>query len=96
MSKLLSTILLFLFGFHGMAQKVVLSGTVHDVHSGEPLIGVSVFDSISGVGATTNPFGFYSITLPANTKQLRYSYIGYKTFYRDVDLTKTTSIGHIS
>lgn len=75
-----------------MSQKVVISGTISDLHSGEPLIGVSVFDSISGVGSVTNPFGFYSITLPENTPELRYSYIGYKTRYQRIDPKQSTTI----
>lgn len=90
MKKLCVIIGLISIAWVVQAQKVVISGTINDVHSGEPLIGVSVFDSISGTGTTTNPFGFYSITIPESTPTLRYSYIGYKTIYKSVDLSSTT------
>ncbi len=59
-------------------EKFTLSGTVTDVESNETLIGVNLlFPEISN-GVATNSYGFYSITLPAGTYQLRISYLGYE------------------
>ena len=45
----------------------------------ESLISATIFDSNAKKGATTNNFGYYSLTLPAGEVSLAYSYIGYRT-----------------
>jgi len=69
-------------------QKFTISGYVKDVSNGEVLIGVSILVKEMGVGATTNEYGFYSLTLPANTVTLQYSYIGYLNTTKTVSLTE--------
>lgn len=54
-----------------------LSGVVEDAVSGEKLIGVSIAATKYQSGTTTNNYGFYTITLPADSLQLHISYIGY-------------------
>lgn len=74
-------LLLFLFlfsGFGAFAQPFTISGYIEDAASGEKLIGANVLDRLSGAGAVTNDYGFYSLTLPADTIQLSFSYIGYQ------------------
>lgn len=61
------------------AQNVTLSGYIQDLDTGEPLIGASVFDTRSGKGAISNEYGFYSLTLPADSVILRASYVGYQS-----------------
>ena len=39
-------------------QQIHVSGTITDAKSGEPLLGVSVYDSLHAKGAVSNPFGF--------------------------------------
>jgi CarboxypepD_reg-like domain/TonB-dependent Receptor Plug Domain len=59
-------------------QRFTLSGTVTDSLSGETLIGASVI--VSGVlntGVSANEYGFYSITLPTGTYEVKCSFIGY-------------------
>ena len=34
------------------------------VYRKETLIGANIYDQKNGVGTTTNPFGYFSITLP--------------------------------
>lgn len=41
------------------------------------MIGVNIVESHQGQGTTTNPYGFYSITLPEGEATLRFSYLGY-------------------
>jgi len=54
-----------------------LSGMIKDALSKEPLIGAFVV--VNGVGGTTtNAAGYYSITLPADTYQIKFHYIGYQ------------------
>lgn len=66
-------------------QKITLSGFVRDAVSNENLIGATVFDPLTKQGTTTNAYGFFSITLPADTVSLLFSYIGYTTRLLTVD-----------
>jgi len=73
-------------------QAVTISGHMTDAGTGETLINASVFDKISGKGAVTNAYGFYSLTLPARSVNLRYSYVGYATQELLLPLTQDTVI----
>ncbi len=53
-----------------------VSGVVTD-EQGEPIIGVTVTIVGTKLGTVTDVDGRYSITLPKDKKQLRFSYIGY-------------------
>jgi hypothetical protein len=57
-------------GRHG---KVYLSGHVRDVSSGEPLVGVSVYDDNTGAYTVTDGAGFYRIALPVGDNTLNLS-----------------------
>lgn len=72
--------LLFILLFPGLGvaqQKFTVSGYVMDASNGEALIGATILVKETGSGVTTNAYGFYSITLPAGSVLLHYSYIGY-------------------
>lgn len=59
-------------------QKFVVSGYVKDAKTGEDLIGASVtVKEIPGIGAASNAYGFYSITLPAGQYQIISRFLGY-------------------
>ena len=60
-----------------VSRKFTISGYVTDGTSSETLIGVNIVGSHQGQGTTTNPYGFYSITLPEGEATLRFSYLGY-------------------
>jgi CarboxypepD_reg-like domain/TonB-dependent Receptor Plug Domain len=85
-------LLLLLGGFSPLfAQQVpkyTLSGTVRDADSGEELIGVTL--KISGVGGTTNEYGFFSLTLPEGDYTLTVNYVGYQTLEQPVVLRQNT------
>ncbi len=72
------------------AQRHTVSGYITDSANGETLISATVFDASFKKGATTNNFGYYSLTLPAGNVTLEYSYIGYKTFRQDFILQGDT------
>lgn len=71
------------------AERRTISGYVKDAANGEGLIGVSVYVRERSTGATTNAYGFYSITLPAGTYTLVYTFVGYEKITRTVDLNLT-------
>lgn len=56
-----------------------LSGFISDKWSGENLIGATVSLKGTGLGTTTNAFGFYSLRLPKGACQLLVSYLGFDT-----------------
>ena len=57
----------------------LVSGQVVSADDGLALPGVSVFVVGSTIGAVTDINGRYSITLPANSNQLTYSFVGMKS-----------------
>jgi hypothetical protein len=69
-------------------QKFTFSGYVKDSLSGESLIGATINIYDQGKGVTTNPYGFYSITLPQGKYSLWVSFTGYKPLRYEVNLTK--------
>lgn len=93
--RILLCFLLLLTGLSAFSQsKHTVSGYVKDESNGEGLIGVSVYVREAETGVVTNTYGFYSITLPAGSYTLVYSYIGYKKITRSVvlDTDKTIDV----
>ena len=76
-----------------LAQNSTLSGYVRDAATGETLIGanVVVVDD-ERLGTTSNLYGFYSLTLPANTYDLRVTYLGYADQRLRVDLSASCTL----
>ena len=56
-----------------------LSGYVEDAATGEKLIGAILYDPGLRLGAITNGYGFFSLTLPAGPLQVVVSHIGYRS-----------------
>ena len=77
-------------GLH--AQRVTVSGHITDAVSRETLIGSTVHALGSPDGTTSNPFGFYSLTLPAGEVVLSYSYSGYQPTELRLSLKRDTVI----
>jgi len=70
--------LLCMATFSANAQTKVISGTVTDEADGSPLSGVTVADNAQSSSTSTNAQGKYTISIPANTKTITFSYIGYQ------------------
>jgi len=73
-------------------QRVTLSGTIRSAENGENLIGVAVAIPALNTGTTTNTYGFYSISVPAGSYTVQYSYVGFSTQQQTVNLTKSTKV----
>ena len=90
-------LLLCTIPFWVQAQKHTISGYLRDASSGEPLISANVFDARTASGTVTNTYGFYSLTLPKDSVELSFSYIGYETqnqsFYLSEDKTLHVDLG---
>ena len=79
MKGLITVLLLLVTANLVKAQEVTLSGYLRDAQTGEELLYATVYVEGTLVGATTNLYGFYSLTLPKGSYQINYSYVGYET-----------------
>ena len=72
--------ILLTVGFSCFSQeKFTMNGYVKDSLTGETLIGANIQAKADSKGATSNQYGFYSITLKNGSYQLACSFIGYQT-----------------
>ncbi len=78
-------------------QQLTISGVITEQGSGETLPGVSIYCPKSQSGTTSNNYGFYSISIPADSASLIFRMIGYepiqipinsKTTRKDIRLVK--------
>lgn len=76
--KNILTLFCFLSGLSLFGQDFTISGSLRDSKSGEDIIGARILiKDQPGVGAITNVFGFYSLTLAKGEYTLIYQSIGY-------------------
>jgi hypothetical protein len=74
-------------------EEFTISGKISDAETGETLISATVFAPKAEAGTTTNVYGFYSLTLPANDSiVLIFSYIGYSDVKQKIYLTDDLTI----
>ncbi len=59
-------------------KRYSLSGYVTDAATGEALIGATVFEKGSKLGTVTNRYGYYSLTIPADSSDFEVNFIGYE------------------
>jgi CarboxypepD_reg-like domain/TonB-dependent Receptor Plug Domain len=68
--------------------RYTVSGTIRDRKSGEPMIRATVTAEGTGIGVTSNQYGFYSITLAQGTYILSFSTVGMKIRTDTVNLNR--------
>lgn len=74
-------------------QKHTISGFVHEQGSMETMIGVNVYIPEKLVGTTSNSYGFYTLTLPAQDSiDVRWSFVGFKTCQKRISLKSNQKI----
>jgi len=92
MKQFFTLITFFLLVYAAEAQqKYTLNGYVKDALNGEELIGVTVYFTQLKSGTVTNAYGFYSLTVPAGTYEVSYSFVGYKTFVNTITISENHS-----
>ncbi|MFA8300822.1 MAG: TonB-dependent receptor domain-containing protein [Hyphomicrobiales bacterium] len=69
-----------------------INGFVKDSNTGEELIGATVYVPSLKLGATTNSYGFYSISLPEGNYEFNVQFIGYDRIKRTIELKENQSI----
>lgn len=74
------------------ARRHTISGYVTDALSAETLIGANILEARRRVGTATNPFGFYTLTLPEGEVELLFSYLGYETRQERFFLRRDTAL----
>lgn len=87
-------ILAMLFSVRGVAQeRYTLSGTIKSAENGESLIGAYVIvKELKGVGAASNAYGFYSLTIPEGRYTLRVQYLGFRVSIDTVEVHRNQTI----
>jgi iron complex outermembrane receptor protein len=88
MSKRIFYIVLSLLPLFSVAQKVV-TGTVKDDKSKQPLQGASVLVKGGTSGTTTNASGEFSLSVPGDAKAITVSYVGYES--KDITIGNATT-----
>ncbi|MBK7669214.1 MAG: TonB-dependent receptor [Sphingobacteriaceae bacterium] len=92
-------LLLFLLVFKGLQaqNKFTISGYINEKGSKENLPGVTVYIPKLKAGTTSNSYGFYSITLPKDSIEVIFSYVGFKakklSFYLDKNISFNVEMG---
>jgi len=95
--KILSVLMIALLLYSGAransaAGQATLSGYIREASSGEELIGANIVVEDLNTGATSNVYGFYSLTLPQGQYTVSFMYIGYETLQKQIDLTKNVNL----
>ncbi|MFD1144887.1 TonB-dependent receptor domain-containing protein [Larkinella insperata] len=74
-------------------NRYTISGYVREKGSQEALIGVNIYLPGTSTGTTTNTYGFYSLTLPAqDSLALAFSFVGYESVQQTVSLRRNTEL----
>ena len=92
MKQLSILLLLSILSLSGFAGMVTLSGYLKDKANGEALIGATIYIPQLKTGVITNPYGFYSISVPQGTYSVNFSYIGYQTQSPQINLDKNKQL----
>ncbi len=69
-------------------KQYTLSGYIKDAASAEELLYVNVWVEPLKSGATSNTYGFYSLTLAPGAYRLTFSYLGYQSISKEINLDR--------
>lgn len=70
-----------------------ISGTITDAETGETLIGATIrVEQNQNLGAISNKYGFYSLTLEEGNYDIIIRYVGYKSLSKKVLVSKSEAI----
>ncbi len=87
--------LYFLLVFTSLySQNFSISGTLKDASNGETVIGANVYIKELNKAASTNQYGFYSLSAPKGNYTIQFSYITFKTVEQQIVLDKNININY--
>lgn len=89
MKFLLSFIFLFLASLSFTQTKVTLSGYITDSKDGEAMTDVKVYIPSLKLGALTNNYGFYSLTVVPGKYQVEFRSVTYGSEIKEIDLNQS-------
>jgi outer membrane receptor for ferrienterochelin and colicin len=92
MSKICITVLFLCIGIYSFSQRYTLSGYISDEKTNEKIIGANIYVKGTTLGTLSNPYGFYSLTLPEGKYEVSFSFVGYATITKEIDLTQDQAI----
>ena len=91
--KYFFSLFLLIFSLSVYSQNFSISGTIKDSKSGEELIGAIVtVKELPGTGVAANAYGYYSLILKPGKYTLNYSYVGYESIEKSVDLKEDMKV----
>jgi outer membrane receptor for ferrienterochelin and colicin len=73
-------------------RRFVISGFIEKDNSGERLISATVFSPHNQIGALSNGFGYFSLSLPEGETELIISYLGCQPLQKKFTLHKDTTV----
>src|ERR1044071_1084004 len=73
-------------------EKFTINGYITDAKTGEALIGATVYIKELKVGTATNSYGFYALSITRGNYTIVYSYLGYQSLEKPVEITKSQSL----
>jgi hypothetical protein len=74
-------------------QRFSLNGSIRSAENGEFLIGAYVIvKELKGVGASSNAYGFYSLTVPEGRYTLFVQYLGFRVLADTVEINRNQTI----
>jgi hypothetical protein len=96
MTKYILILFTFVFTIPAFGQtvnKYTISGSLRDSVSGEELIGAVVFiKELPATAASTNAYGFYSITIPEGEYTVATQYVGYRSMSVKIKLKQNIKL----
>jgi len=93
MKSVLFILLITGIALHSHAQgRYTVNGTIRDRRSGEPMIHASITVEGHNKGGISNPYGFYSITLPEGDYVLVFSTVGMQPLKDTIRLHKDMTL----
>ena len=92
MYKKITFLILLFFPIAFFAQKFTISGKITNALNGETLFGAEILTDDYKNGATTNEYGYYSLTLPKGKYKLLINYLGFKPQTKEINLIKNTTL----
>ncbi len=87
------TLLLLVFTVALVAQQnFTLSGYITDAENGETLIGATAYVPSLAIGASTNEYGYYSLSIAPGTYQVEFAYLGFATQIQEIQLNQNIKL----
>src|SRR5688572_9306822 len=92
MKYILTAVILSLTLIGTAQEKFTISGRIKDAKTGEEIIGATIYIPSLQKGASANEYGFYSITLPKGSYEIKFSSVGYADNLQKIELDKNMTL----